>query len=149
MNMVSTDLLKRLSIFSGLSDKQLARIAGLCREETHNQGDIIVREKEPSNELYIIHEGTAEVMLGSPSTAGPTPIVHLGKGQIFGEIALVDRGLRSATVTAMSDGTVLYAINRDDFVKLCDEDTRIGYIVMGNIAADLSFKLRHYNLSWR
>ena len=149
MNVVSTNLLKRVSIFSGLSDEQLAHIVDLCREEIHSKGDIIVREKEPSNELYIIQEGSAEVVLGTPSTAGPTPIVHLGKGQIFGEIALVDRGLRSATVTAMTDGTMLYAISRNDFIKLCDEDTRIGYIVMANIAADLSFKLRHYNLSWR
>lgn len=147
--MVSIDLLKQVSIFSGLSDEQLARIAGLCREETHDRGDVIVREKEPSTDLYVIQEGSAQVLLGTPSMPGPTPIVHLGKGQIFGEVALVDRGLRSASVNAASDGTKLYAISRDEFVQLCDEDTRIGYIVMGNIAADLSFKLRHYNLAWR
>ncbi|GAG41297.1 unnamed protein product, partial [marine sediment metagenome] len=49
----------------------------------------------------------------------------------------------------VADGTVLYAISRDDFIELCDEDTRIGYVIMRNIAADLSFKLRHYNLAWR
>lgn len=147
--MVSRDLLKQVSIFSGLSDEQLMRIANLCREVTHSQGDIIVREKESSSDLYIIREGTVEVVLGTPSMPGPMPIIHLGKGQIFGEVALVDRGLRSATVNAMTDNTVLYAISRDDFIKLCDEDTHIGYIVMGNIAADLSFKLRHYNLAWR
>jgi len=147
--MVSIDLLKQVSIFSGLSDEQLVRIASLCREETHDRGDVIVREKEPSTDLYIIQEGSAQVLLVTPSAPGPTPIVHLGKGQIFGEVALVDRGLRSASVNAASDGTKLYAISRDEFVQLCDEDTRIGYIVMGNIAADLSFKLRHYNLAWR
>lgn len=147
--MVSIDLLKQVSIFSGLSDEQLVRIASLCREETHDRGDVIVREKEPSTDLYVIQEGSAQVLLGTPSMPGPTPIVHLGKGQIFGEVALVDRGLRSASVNAASDGTKLYAISRDEFVQLCDEDTRIGYIVMGNIAADLSFKLRHYNLAWR
>ena len=147
--MVSIDLLKQVSIFSGLSDEQLARIAGLCREETHDRDDVIVREKEPSTDLYVIQEGSAQVLLGTSSMPGPTPIVHLGKGQIFGEVALVDRGLRSASVNAASDGTKLYAISRDEFVQLCDEDTHIGYIVMGNIAADLSFKLRHYNLAWR
>ena len=147
--MVSIDLLKQVSIFSGLSDEQLARIADLCREETHDRGDVIVREKEPSTDLYVIQEGSAQVLLGTSSMTGPTPIVHLGKGQIFGEVALVDRGLRSASVNAASDGTKLYAISRDEFVQLCDEDTHIGYIVMGNIAADLSFKLRHYNLAWR
>ncbi len=147
--MIPTDLLKRVSIFSGLSDDQLMRIASLCREETHTKGDVIVREKDPSTDLYIIQDGTVEVVLGSPSMPGPIPIVHLGKGQIFGEVALVDRGLRSATVNSVADGTVLYAISRDDFVNLFDEDTRIGYTVMRNIAADLSFKLRHYNLAWR
>jgi len=147
--MVSIDLLKQVSIFSGLSDEQLMHIANLCREVTHNKGDIIVREKESSSDLYIIREGTVEVVLGTPSMPGPMPLIHLGKGQIFGEVALVDRGLRSATVNAMTDNTVLYAISRDDFIELCDKDTHIGYIVMGNIAADLSFKLRHYNLAWR
>ena len=70
MNMVSTDLLKRLSLFSDLTDDQLARIASLCREEVHDKDDVIVREKEPSTELYIIQEGSAQVMLGSPSLPG-------------------------------------------------------------------------------
>jgi CRP-like cAMP-binding protein len=147
--MVSTELLKQVGIFSGLADDQLARIASLCREETHRKDDVIVREKEPTTELYVIQEGSAQVILGMPSLSGPTPIVHLGKGQIFGEVALVDQGLRSATVKAVTDGTKLYVINRDDFIKLCDEDAHIGYVVMRNIAADLSFKLRHYNLTWR
>jgi CRP/FNR family cyclic AMP-dependent transcriptional regulator len=147
--MVSIDLLKRVSIFSGLSEEQLARIAKLCRSEAHNKGDDVVREGDPSNELYIIQEGSVEIILGSASTPGPTPILHLGKGQIFGEMALVDRGLRSATVRATSDNTVLHVIIRDAFNRLCDEDSRIGYIVMRNVAADLSFKLRHYNLAWR
>jgi CRP-like cAMP-binding protein len=147
--MVSTDLLKPVSIFSGLSDDQLLRIAGLCREVMYSKGDVIVREMEPSTDLYLIREGTVEVALGAGSMPGPTPIVHLGKGQIFGEVALVDQGLRSATVNATADDTVVYAISRGDFIKLCDQDAHIGYIVMRNIAADLSFKLRHYNLAWR
>jgi CRP-like cAMP-binding protein len=147
--MVSTELLRQVSIFSDLSDEQLTRIAGICREEAHQKGDVIVRQKEPSNDLYIIREGNAEVVLGVPSGAGPTPILHLGKGQVFGEMSLIDKGLRSATVRATADGTVLYALSRDDFIELCDQDTRIGYVVMRNLAADLSFKLRHYNLAWR
>lgn len=147
--MVSIDLLKRVSTFSGLSEEQLARIAKLCRSENHNKGDDVVREGDPSNELYIIQEGSVEIILGGTSAPGPTPILHLGKGQIFGEMALVDRGLRSATVRATSDNTVLHVIIRDAFNRLCDEDTHIGYIVMRNVAADLSFKLRHYNLAWR
>jgi CRP-like cAMP-binding protein len=72
-------------------------------------------------------------------------LVTLGKGQSFGEMGLVDRGARSATVRAASD-TDVYVINCDKFLELCHADTRLGFLVMRNIAADLSFKLRYRNL---
>jgi CRP-like cAMP-binding protein len=61
-------------------------------------------------------------------------------------MALIDRGERSATIRALEDGTELFVIPREDFWTLCDADHHIGYIVMRNIAFDLSFKLRHRNL---
>jgi CRP-like cAMP-binding protein len=67
-------------------------------------------------------------------------------GQIFGEMALVDRGARSASVRCCRDNTVLSYIKGSDFTALCESDTEIGYIVMRNMAADLSFKLRYHNL---
>jgi CRP-like cAMP-binding protein len=69
----------------------------------------------------------------------------LGQGQTFGEMGLVDRGARSATVRAGTD-TEVYAINCHDFLNLCHENTHLGFLVMRNIAADLSFKLRYRNL---
>ena len=63
-------------------------------------------------------------------------------------MSLIDMGPRSATVRCTSDGSQLYVIRRDDFVALCEEDSDIGYKVMRNLAAELSFKLRHRNLSW-
>jgi CRP-like cAMP-binding protein len=71
----------------------------------------------------------------------------LGTGQIIGEMALVDRGPRSATVRAIHTPTIVQVIRHADFHQLCQENTQIGYTVMYNIAADLSFKLRHRNLS--
>jgi CRP-like cAMP-binding protein len=62
-------------------------------------------------------------------------------------MALVDRGPRSATVRAISEKTVVQVIHREAFEKLCDENYHLGYIVMRNIAADLSFKLRHQHLT--
>jgi CRP-like cAMP-binding protein len=94
-----------------------------------------------------------EVSSGTiPDVPGPpqlTSLARLGQGQIFGEMALVDRGARSATVHCVEDGTVLYVIPRQAFWALCDGNHHIGYVVMRNIAADLSFKLRHRNLQVR
>lgn len=64
-------------------------------------------------------------------------------------MALLDQGPRSASIIASSSPTILQAIQRDDFEQLCQEQTHIGYIVMHNLAADLSFKLRHRNLNDR
>jgi hypothetical protein len=49
----------------------------------------------------------------------------------------------------VSDTARLQAIRRDDFLTVCEEHHRVGFVVMRNIAADLSFKLRHQNLMGR
>lgn len=154
--MITVESLKRVEILNDLSDAQLANIAAICTKKVYNSGDIVVREREPSDEIYIIHKGNAQVSVTGRlvtaealSAPEPTSLISLGKGQIFGEMALIDMGPRSATVQCTADGTELYVIRRSDFVELCEKDTDIGYKVMLNLAADLSFKLRHRNLSWR
>ena len=153
--MITVDSLKRVEILIGLTDEQLARIADICQLQAHNAGDVIVRKNEPSNEVYIVNRGSVEVDLATDritaetlAAPGPQSIIALGQGQVVGEMALIDMGPRSATVRCTKDGTELYVIQRDSFVRLCEEDTDIGYKVMRNLAADMSFKLRHHNLTW-
>jgi CRP-like cAMP-binding protein len=67
----------------------------------------------------------------------------LGKGQIIGEMTLVDEGRRSATVIAAEEPTTVYSIPNSAFTTLCQSNTDIGYVIMRNIAQDMSFKLRH------
>jgi len=153
---VTADALKRVEIMTGLTDEQLAQVAAVCREEVFDAGDVILRERESTGELYIIDSGSAEVDLsgnGGPTgprfPTGPQSLVSLGQGQVFGEMALVDRGLRSATVRCSSDRTRIFVISRHELIHLCEHNADIGYRVMRNLAADISFKLRHRNLSWR
>jgi CRP-like cAMP-binding protein len=146
----TADTLKRVEIMNGLSDEQLAQVAAVCREQVFHAGETIVREWESTHELYIIASGSAEVDLsGNSEPGGPQSLISLGQGQVFGEMALVDMGLRSATVRCSSDGTRVLVIDRHDLIGLCEHNTDIGYRVMRNLAADISFKLRHRNLSWR
>jgi len=127
-------------------------MVAIGRWATYNAGETIVREGDPSDELYIIQKGMVEVIVPYGAIAdipGPpelTPVVQLGEGQIFGEIGLIDRGARSATVRALVDGTTVFVLPREAFYNLCDQNHSIGYIVMRNLARDLSFKLRHRNL---
>jgi CRP/FNR family cyclic AMP-dependent transcriptional regulator len=154
--MVSVDFLKKIALLNGLADDEIALIAQVCQETVVNRGNVILEENAPSDAMYIIHEGMVEVLLEPDKVTAealaapsPTPLLALGKGQVFGEMGLVDRGSRSATVRCAADNTQLLVIKRDDFLQLCEEDTRIGYVVMRNIAKDLSFKLRVRNLAWK
>jgi CRP/FNR family cyclic AMP-dependent transcriptional regulator len=140
-------LLKKVDILNGLSESQLEKVAELCREQTCKADDIIFKENDKSSELYLIQGGLVEIILSVPEPGTEKSIVTLGKGQIFGEMALVDEGPRSASARCIADGTRLWVANRADFVSLCEKDTRIGFNVMRNIAADLSFKLRLINMT--
>jgi CRP-like cAMP-binding protein len=144
-------ILKRVELFDGLTPQELESIAELCREEAYESGEVIAKQGDQGDKLYVICEGFVEVLLGgTPSDESPRTVVNLGRGQIVGEMALVDHGPRSATVRAIADDeTVVQAIQRDAFDALCERNHHLGYVVMRNMAADLSFKLRHRHLASR
>jgi CRP-like cAMP-binding protein len=141
-----TDLMKGIELFHGLNQTQLQRLADISQQETYNEGEVIVAIDSPGSEMYIITEGQVEID-ASPESTARRALVYLGEGQIFGEMALLDGGPRSATVSSAQDGTIVYKLSREAFLSLCQQDTALGYAMMRNIALDLSFKLRHYNLN--
>ena len=76
-------------------------------------------------------------------------ITTLRRGQSFGEIALVDEGLRSASACAAQKDTRLLIIPRDKLIMLCDTYPQLGYRLMYNLAADLAMKIRNTDLRIR
>lgn len=143
-------ILEAVELFEGATDQELESVASICQEQTFAKGDIVTAQGEPGDELFVVYEGFVEVLRsGISPEQGPRTVVHLGSGQIFGEMALVDRGPRSATVKAASDTTRVLVIHQDDFERLCEQNHHLGFVVMRNIAADLSFKLRHRHLTGR
>jgi len=142
----SAAFLKQLDIFQGLDDADVARVADLCRAQIVPAGDVIVTIGEAAEMFYLVREGTVEISTQRPNDPAADGVcLTLGRGQMFGEMALVDRGARSATARALTD-VLMYVIPCDQFLDLCEQCPRLGYVVMRNIAADLSFKLRQRNL---
>lgn len=144
------EFLRTLDMFNGLSDEELSSVAALCSEASYKVGDIILNLNDPTENFYLIRSGTVQIItnpdiLETKPELADAVMINLGEGQSFGEMGLVDQGARSATVRAGSD-TEVYAINCNQFQELCYEDTYLGFLVMRNIAADLSFKLRYRNL---
>ncbi|NIS82087.1 MAG: cyclic nucleotide-binding domain-containing protein [Anaerolineales bacterium] len=143
-------VLRSVELFDGVSEDELQAVADICHERIYKVGDLITQQGLPGDELFVIHEGFVEVLRSDdPTDPSPKTVVNLGRGQIVGEMALVDQGPRSATVRAISDNTIVQVIHRSDFDRICEENLHLGYTVMRNIAADLSFKVRHRHLSSR
>lgn len=140
-------LLQKVELFRGLKEDELMQIAGICREEQLQKGDAFATEGEAGSTFCIVKDGLMKVEISQMADSPPHVLVHLGTGQLIGEMSLIDRGVRSATVRAMQTPTNILVIENNDFDKLCEENNRIGYVVMKNMAADLSFKLRHRSLS--
>jgi hypothetical protein len=141
-------LLRSLALFNGLDPAGLERVARLCRPAEFRRGDVVMRQGEYEGEAYIVRAGMVEVSVGE-AEAGSQAIVRLGEGQVVGEMALIDQGPRSATVRCVSETCQLLAIERPAFEALCAADHHIGLVVYRNLAADLSFKLRHRHLTGR
>lgn len=140
------DLMRAVGLFDGLLDDQLQRLIDISEEEVYYADEIVFEQEQEGDKLYFISEGQVEIRLRKTPAEPERSQVFLGRGQIFGEMALLDLGKRSATVMCCQDETVLHSITHEAFTSLCTSDTAIGYVIMRNMAMDLSFKLRHSNL---
>jgi CRP-like cAMP-binding protein len=149
------NILKRTDIFYDLSNEQLELVAELCHEVHFRTGEIIFEEQSASDELYVIARGEVEILVdpsiieATPSTPRPVTIATMRAGQAFGEIALVDQGLRSASARSAAENTRLLVIPRTKLLNLCDNRPELGYRVMRNVAADLALKMRGADLTIR
>jgi CRP/FNR family transcriptional regulator, cyclic AMP receptor protein len=93
------DLLRRVSLFSGLDDKELTSLAEEFNERRFSPGDNIALEGEGGLMFFVVESGEATVEVHGEEVG------KLGPGNAFGEIALIDRRPRTATVTAQSELT--------------------------------------------
>jgi CRP-like cAMP-binding protein len=149
-------LLKTIDLFLGLSDHQLERINSLCRKTKYQKYDIIFHENSRETELYIVLDGEIGILV-DPSTVSPEPrsgvdkemiaVVH--EGEIFGEMALADEGIRSASARSLQNDTGVLVIERKPLLDLCKQDPDLGFKIMFNLCNALALKIRTVNLQLR
>jgi CRP/FNR family cyclic AMP-dependent transcriptional regulator len=94
---MEVERLKSIPLFAPIGDDELFAIAPFAEERWVAAGTVLVKEGQFSYEFMAIEEGKAEV------TRGGEHVADLGPGDFFGEIGLLERVLRTATVTATSD----------------------------------------------
>jgi voltage-gated potassium channel len=107
------ELLRGLPLFELCSKRDLRRIAAIAVERELDAGAELIREGEPAGEFYVVVEGEVDIRRRGRRVA------RLGEGSFVGEIALLSRSPRTATVIASTPLRVL-AISGRDFVALLD-----------------------------
>lgn len=147
------NFLKQSDIFYQFTPTQLELVGNLCSEVVYNTGEIIFQENSGSKELYVIVQGEVDILINRNTTGDlekkETAVARLRRGQSFGEVALVDEGLRSASARAAQKDTRLLVIQRDKLIMLCETYPQLGYRLMHNLAADLAMKIRNTDLRIR
>lgn len=101
------------------------------------------------DEMYLVQQGTVEVWAtvnaaGVPNIA-PRRIAAISAGQVVGEMALLEDGVRSAALRAGAQGVRILVLSRRRFEALCQDDPDLGLRVMQNLARSLSLRLRLQN----
>ena len=126
----STETIARVPLFTGLEKRDLERIADSFKERNYSAGDEIAGEGQGGAGFFIIAEGTAKVTVQGQDRA------TLGPGDYFGEIALIDEGARTATVTADTDMKT-YAMTFWEFRPIVETDARIAWKLVQALAHKL------------
>jgi CRP/FNR family transcriptional regulator, cyclic AMP receptor protein len=128
------DLIRHVPLFCKLSKSGLNEVASIADEIDLPEGKELMREGERGREFIVILDGTADV------TQNGKRIRRLGKGDFLGEIALVTKQPRTATVTTTSPMRALVITDRD-FAHLLRESPSIGQGVLEALAERLAPEL--------
>jgi len=106
----------RLPLFAGVPGPRLEHALGRLRERPMADGDVIVRQGDAADRFYIVQAGEVMVTQVGPDGVERT-LRRLGPGDVFGELGLLRGGIRTATVAAAGDGSLL-ELGRADFLEL-------------------------------
>jgi CRP-like cAMP-binding protein len=123
-------LLRKVPLFGGLSQRQLAQVAQLTDEAEVPAGRRLATVGDVGRELFIIVEGEATVTLKDRRT------IRLGPGEFFGEMSVIDGGPRSATVDAATPMKLLVVANRE-FWGLLSEAPQLASKIMRTMSQRL------------
>jgi CRP/FNR family cyclic AMP-dependent transcriptional regulator len=139
--------IEQSELFSGISRDYMRMICGIANIYRYSFGDVIIEQGTTSSELYIIAAGEVDIqvdqaMIGDPMASGLVRIATLRRGETFGEIAIIDDGVRSATATSGSSDTHLVSISRDALLEMCHDHPKLGFQLMRNMAINLAKTLR-------
>lgn len=132
--------LQRVSIFSGVNNDSLARIASITGEKSFSKKSIIFHEGDSGDTLYILKTGRVKISKITEDGREKT-LTIMQPGNFFGEMAIFDNLPRSATAEVIDDGATVYTVAKRDFERIILEHPSIALQIM----RDLTRRIRQVN----
>jgi CRP-like cAMP-binding protein len=120
------EALQRVPLFAELNRNEVKRIAAVFKQRHFAAGETVVQQGSGGAAFYVIDTGEAKVFVGGEERA------TLKAGDYFGELALIDEGTRTATITASSD-LVCYGVTFWDFRPLVESSGVIGWKLLQSL----------------
>jgi hypothetical protein len=133
------EVLKGMQMFRYLSYKELVQVAAIAEMSEHKADEKIFEIGQPGDAMYIVTAGSVKL------TIGDKIVSELGRGQHFGEMALVDRTNRSLSASSAADATRLVVINRKDFYDLIKREPGSAVKILWAFVQVLGQRLRKTN----
>jgi CRP-like cAMP-binding protein len=124
------DVLRKVPLFAELEEDDLARLANQMKERRFSEGNPMTSEGSGGAGFFVITEGNATVSVGGEAKT------TLGPGDYFGEIALIDEGMRSATITAATDVTA-YGMTAWEFKPFVEDHPQVAWALLKTLAQRL------------
>jgi CRP/FNR family transcriptional regulator, cyclic AMP receptor protein len=134
--MVTLELFHHYPIFSFLEPDKLVAIAAISKEEFYEKGDIIYREKDHTDFLYILVKGSVDLLFKIEADNPELKELPFGKvaaGEIFGLSALLEPYIHTSTARASRPSQVV-KIDAAGLMALCKEDSEMAYRIMRQVA---------------
>ncbi|MBN1542963.1 cyclic nucleotide-binding domain-containing protein [candidate division KSB1 bacterium] len=143
------EALRQSPITSGLEEQELQQLAEICTARRFYKNDMIFDENDRDETIFILAEGRVCIERRRKAKKHITPkqLITVKRGQIFGEMAFLEKRQRSATARAKGNILVI-ALTAAEFEKLLDRNSHLGYKVMRNLALIISRRLRKMNEQW-
>ena len=136
--------LDRVPLLRDFTADQIERLRSWLEPVAWPAGHVVFRHGDPGSSLYLVTRGRASVHLRRDD--GGIRLVTFAAGAVFGELALLDRGPRSATITADEDLTG-FGLSEASFTELCHEQPDIAIKLLSALGRELSVRLRYANMT--
>ncbi len=148
--MISTQILKSFSVFGGLSETELTKIAKLSRERTYEDGSVIFTIGGSATDVYLLKTGKVDIQIEFKIYENEirATVYTVGKGEIFGWSALVPPHRLTASARCQEKSDIIM-INGKELMEFLEKDRRIGYVVMKNLSALISLRLASTTIALR